>query len=103
MRNRLLAALLLICAAIHAAAPLRAQTNPSADADGPVNVPHPTLSFQDQWVWLLVGVIVLIFLAAAIIGPLYDREASEELPELHMDQERDPHAASQHEPGHTIH
>ena len=56
--------------------------------------PHPILSSNGSWVPIMVIVVGMLFLAAAVIGPIVRANAPEEVPPAHSHDE--PPGSSHH-------
>lgn len=103
---RLCLFVMLICMLVlaSAATPVSAQSAPGVEVPLPVDsartvdradVPHPVPPPPDRrWPGVMLIVILGLFLAAAVIGPIVRAELPEELPQTHTHDE--PPGASRH-------
>lgn len=112
MITRILIILVGLCAFAGAASTVVAQVAPgvgeSASADSAIavegaGVPHPVPPPPDRrWPGVMVIVILGLFLAAAVIGPIVRAEMPAELPQTHTHDEP-PGASHQHGRSGTLH
>lgn len=77
--------LLVMMTAMPALAATRPDTHPTADHHD--TAPGPVISTDAQWTGQVVIIVIGLFVAAAVIGPIYRLSLPEELPVTHSHDE----------------
>ena len=109
MRSRYAAAVLigsmlalpLTASEVHATTDAHAGDAHAAAVEHGDDFPHPTISDDGHWAGAMTTIILFLFLAAAVVGPVVRANMPEEVPPAHSHDEP-PGASHHHGPGGTL-